>query len=151
MTLEVSLNLLFFFSFLLLTLLEWMIPITVYDKKCKETKIIESFQISATLFHLLLQSRFPTIWLTLLFPLAWRVKYMLIRLITCVKSLVPLILFTSTSFYVSERPTGLFGPFTLTCLWHQTKNGKQVKGFYETIRKWRLWKLSNFHTPPFYI
>ena len=111
-------------------------------------KIIESFQISATLFHLLLQSRFPTIWLTLLFTLAWRVKYMLIRLITCVKSLVPLILFTSTSFYVSESPTGLFGPFTLTCLWHQTKNGKQVKGFYEMIRKWRLWKLSSFHTPP---
>ena len=61
MTLEVSLNLLFFFSFLLLTLLEWMIPITVYEKKCKEMKIIESFQISATLFHLFLQSRFPTI------------------------------------------------------------------------------------------
>ena len=149
MTLEVSLNLLFFFSFLLLTLLEWMIPITVYEKKCKEMKIIESFQISATLFHLFLQSRFPTIWLTLLFPLAWRVKYMLIRLITCVKSLVPLILFTSTSFYVSERSAGSIWSIHFDMSLASNKKRKTSKGLLWDDTQMTSMKIVQFsYSPP---
>ena len=133
---------------MLLTLLEWMIPITVYDKKCKETKIIESFQISATLFHLLLQSRFPTIWLTLLFPLAWRVKYMLIRLITCVKSLVPLILFTSTSFYVSERSAGLIWSIHFDMSLASNKKRKTSKGLLWDDTQMTSMKIVQFSYSP---
>ena len=51
-------------------------------------KVDKSFQIGAKHLHLFLESRFPTRWLTLLFPLLWRIKYMSTRLITCMRYLV---------------------------------------------------------------
>ena len=69
-----------------------------------------------------LESRFPTIWLTLLFLLLWHVKYMPGFLITYISALV--------TFNVSEMLTALTWSsfFGMTLAW--TKNERNEKGWY---------------------